>query len=513
MFSTVTLKDSSSRSARSTSWGVMVVMLGVFLHSAVALAQPQPGDVYRDYNWQPDPYGTWQRVTGPDATDPGAQVFLPNPVNSLTVDDFEHATRAEIQIEKYQVHAGTIGQAVRFNGGSWLPISDSPHIPGSAGDNDHPSASEYLQMRYPVVDVPLASLVDGLNTFEFTAQSGTLLGSTWPQWIAYGATVRVYYDDQAKAHPTGQITSHQSGATVGENEVFQATASASSEPIEQVDFIGRYTDYNWEGDGNYRQWHHRTLRSELHNHIGTDTSGPSYEATWDNDWVPDQDQPMEVTARIVDESGLTYLTPAVTGLDLDRPYSVKMHKPYSVNYAWSARAGGNHNAKVDLTADDLSNATEAQITMTTWNGVAADEIGVNWIPVVENVGLDHDLSYDSIDVPLNLLHQGTNRINTYSDTIHHGIDVLWPGPVLMIRSELTADFDGDGDVDDDDLTDPIDGWEARFGVDLDGFNFLDWQREYGTDLSPLVAAIALPEPSSLLLVSLAGLICCSRRHR
>jgi len=74
---------------------------------------------------------------------------------------------------------------------------------------------------------------------------------------------------------------------------------------------------------------------------------------------------------------------------------------------------------------------------------------------------------------------------------------------------LLGDFDGDGKVDSNDLTDPVDGWEARFGVDLDGINFLDWQREFGTGVSQLSSTQAVPEPSSLLL-SLAALVIMTR---
>ena len=49
-----------------------------------AVAQPVPGDVFREYLWQ-GPWvnaGNWQRVT-----DPGAAEFLPNPVNYIDIDD------------------------------------------------------------------------------------------------------------------------------------------------------------------------------------------------------------------------------------------------------------------------------------------------------------------------------------------------------------------------------------------------------------------------------------------
>ncbi|WP_261342304.1 hypothetical protein [Bythopirellula polymerisocia] len=31
----------------------------------------------------------------------------------------------------------------------------------------------------------------------------------------------------------------------------------------------------------------------------------------------------------------------------------------------------------------------------------------------------------------------------------------------------------------DDLTDPVNGWQARYDSDLDGADFLAWQRQFG----------------------------------
>ncbi len=415
----------------------VLAVLAIFLPTSAALAQPKPGDVYREYKWHPKSgmrpasNGNWQRVTGPDATEAGARAFLPNSVNHLGVDDLEHAVRAEISLEVLNVHPGTRGHKVRLNGGNWLPIPFSPRVPGSSGRGT--PALEYHTMQYPVVPVSLNALKSGDNTFEFTAQRGTSFAGRWPQWISYGATIRVYYDESAKDHPTGQITSHGNGASVGENEVFRAT-TASNKPIKQVEFVGKYSDFNWEGDGDYRQWQDQTFYSKIRNHIGTDTQAP-YSAAWDNNWIPDQDEPMEVSARIVDDTGLTYITEPVTGLELDRPYSVKMYKPHDVPRKWGTRVGNTDQAKINV-PEDLSDATAAQITLATWNGVAADKINLNNKFVRKNVGKNHDLSYDSFNVPLNFVQQGTNVFSTFSNTVHHGIDVQWPGPVLFVRSDI-----------------------------------------------------------------------------
>ena len=73
---------------------------------------------------------------------------------------------------------------------------------------------------------------------------------------------------------------------------------------------------------------------------------------------------------------------------------------------------------------------------------------------------------------------------------------------------FTADFDQDGGVDGDDLTDLVNGWQARYGVDLDGSNFLDWQRQFGSGVPLLASSQTVPEPSTaaLLLLGFIGLL-------
>ena len=87
--------------------------------------------------------------------------------------------------------------------------------------------------------------------------------------------------------------------------------------------------------------------------------------------------------------------------------------------------------------------------------------------------------------------------------------------------DIPGDFNRDGRVDLVDLAGG-DGWRQRFGADVDGDDFLDWQRNLGYTHWPTSAppAATIPEPTSYQLLVLSAVIPMTtrrladyRRHR
>ena len=98
-------------------------------------------------------------------------------------------------------------------------------------------------------------------------------------------------------------------------------------------------------------------------------------------------------------------------------------------------------------------------------------------------------------------------------------DLLWfvnqTATTLELVSTYAADFDEDGDVDDDDLV----AWEGGFGSGVathmtgdantdmfaNGFDFLVWQRQFGKGGSDpnLASAATIPEPTTGLIAAIA----------
>ena len=123
----------------------------------------------------------------------------------------------------------------------------------------------------------------------------------WAIYKVYSFTVRIYYNS-SKAASHGRIVS--TGRRHDRRHARDRSRSAGlagragkdrvhSGPVRKVEFVGLYEDFNWEGDGVFRQWHYQTEQGVLRRHIGTAVDKP-YRVTWDNRWVPDQDQPVQL---------------------------------------------------------------------------------------------------------------------------------------------------------------------------------------------------------------------------
>lgn len=418
-----------------------------FLPTTLPAQDVKPGDVFREYVWRPK--SNWARCTGEDASMSGARKFLPNPVNYIDVKDLKDATRVEVIVEKLLSHAGTNFPRIRVNRNAWIPIptSDPKNIPGSTGQGGR-KPYWYLTMRYPAISIPMSQLREGSNSFEFKcqAQGGDDLGRLWPQFIYYGVTFRVFYKS-SKAHPTGVITSPKAGSSLGwDNPAaikFEARVGHTGNgTVSKVDFIGNYNDFDWRGEGIEGLWKWNMLYGKLRYHIGTATvRGNTASTNWDASWIPTQPDGFAVLARVTDSTGMTFVTHAIDGLELRRKFTVKRYRNDSIALKWQSRYHTPaHNAYTTIN-DDVTKATAARVYMATWNGYEAQGIGINSRTMRYNIGKNHDLSYDYFSVPVGNIGRGRNRLHTYSRTMHHGIEVQWPGMELFVKYSF-AETDG-----------------------------------------------------------------------
>ncbi len=107
---------------------------------------------------------------------------------------------------------------------------------------------------------------------------------------------------------------------------------------------------------------------------------------------------------------------------------------------------------------------------------------------------------------------GTSSVNAIVDVKIDNLSISLGGAI-----DLSADFDDDGDVDGADLAqwqldfnDANDFSDADADGDSDGTDFLIWQQTFTGSLGTITA---VPEPTSMLLLALAGLGCFASRKR
>jgi hypothetical protein len=130
------------------------------------------------------------------------------------------------------------------------------------------------------------------------------------------------------------------------------------------------------------------------------------------------------------------------------------------------------------------------------------------------------LTFDAVQLIDNEFEPGTSQGT-------HGADIDAVGAIGSLFIPVDADFDEDNDVDGFDFL----IWQRGFGTDVgtsnvapmangnaNGDQFIDatdlavWEAQYGGP-PPLVAAISTPEPSTLLLASVAGCVLPRLRRR
>ena len=227
---------------------------------------PKPGDIYKEFTFNHNT-NNW-RVTDPNTDRLDAAAFLPNPILNISIDDLLNASKAEVVIDFWGGHDGTINKRFRFNGNTWITIPELHTL----GPCPYPG-NKYMQQVNHLIEVPLGHLKTGINKFEGTSGPNSW---DWGQWGWYGIVLRVYYNS-SKPHPTGRITSPSAGSTFSDNPTIAATTSSN---VNRVDFLAYYDGYDTDGDGVFTDWqrnYHRESWSHqigIRNHVGTDTGAP-----------------------------------------------------------------------------------------------------------------------------------------------------------------------------------------------------------------------------------------------
>jgi len=393
-------------------------------------AQPQPGDIFREYDWIMPPEGEkFLRVGGkldyrltPDKfsghiLDKGGGLLFSDQI------DLKQATKAELTLEKLLSHEDTKGLRVSFNGNPYQMVPEASQIPEPQSD--------YYHHFYPTIEIPLDYLKVSGNRICLAV--GSAQEWNWPQHLIYGLILRIYYD-RSPEQMQGEILVEGNKITATTKIRFQPELVQS---ITKVDFIGKYTGLDYEGNGVYDQWHYHHHRGQLTHHIGTGNQ-QDFTTSWNTEWLPDQPDPIAVSAWVSDSTGLTYFLPPLKNLQIERDYSIELCKPYDQPERWVTR-GDKHTQKVRIEGD-LKKAVAAKLVWTSWSPGYMNGLYVNDFLIFIRGGEKY--AYEVMEVPLNynlfVLKAGENTISTgktplYEGQMVHGMEVMWPGIMLLVK--------------------------------------------------------------------------------
>jgi hypothetical protein len=156
---------------------------------------------------------------------------------------------------------------------------------------------------------------------------------------------------------------------------------------------------------------------------------------WDTTWLSDQRRAVRLMLRVVGADGIMSISPAVDNLRLAREgRSVRMIRATDVPENFGVRVGHRKQCTFYLPFDPAG-VTEARLVMSTWSAAHAEVIAFNGAHLADNVGVVHNVSFDTLAIEPSLLRQGPNTLSIYSSTEEHAAEINWPGPVLMVETE------------------------------------------------------------------------------
>lgn len=405
----------------------------LIIFSVALIAQPSPGDVYREYSWynEEGDCGGALRV--------GGKLDYRLTGNALPVDkegriipdfelDLENALKAELVVEKMLCHGGTTGLRVSINGNDPVKVPEAEKIKSPQADYAH-----HFNAVFPV---ELSDLKEGKgNRFEFDVDTA---GHWWPQNLVYGMILRIYYEPFVVAHRS-KISLPVAGDEIGLKAKVEFDHPEQKE-VQRIDLVGYYDDADLEGDGLYKQWHYAYHRGEIYNHVQS-LELLKKRCTWNTEWLPDQEEPMKLAAFIHLKNGYSYMTDVVEDLVLERPgYSVELCKPYQRPKGWFTR-NGEFTERFQVKGD-IEKISEARMIFRSWSPGYFNGIYINDFVVFIKEGPRYDYFLHEIPIETHVLNKGKNKLKTgktplYHGEMVHGAEVQWPGIMLKIKYTST----------------------------------------------------------------------------
>lgn len=385
-------------------------------------AELEAGTVFKDFTY---PGPLWGELSS-TATAAGALTIRRKPHTPVELDlpDLSGVIGAAILVQYWGGHLGTSEQSVSVNDHPWMLLPQPKGTPG------RPECYYRMGFGNPGIKIPVEQLHAGKNAFSFHAGPQIAYDFKWGFFWIYSFVVRLYYGDQVQTASCviRNAAPEQVSGDVASLRLDIETSGMDN--VKSIDLVGRFHGYDWDCRGEWLAWRYRYQEGSLAGHLGS-IEGSSGSIAWDTTWVPDQDEAVQVMPLIHLDSGLTVAGPVST-FELRRTgRSVRMFTAIDVPENFGVRIGQGKTCKIPVT--DRAGATRAVLCLSAWSAAHGDEIGLNGNLLVGSFGKEHDYSMDIFPVPLEILMDGNNFFYAFARTMHHALEVNWPGPVLMLE--------------------------------------------------------------------------------
>ncbi|KPK84056.1 MAG: hypothetical protein AMS27_11025 [Bacteroides sp. SM23_62_1] len=390
-------------------------LIGLLFISFRINAEIQPESIFKEFYYKSNITPPGRAINGIDSI----SVFI-------DVDDLVKAVKAEICIQYWGGHIGTSEQKFKIND-SELYDFPQPPTPGS------PYC--YYRNLYgkPAVEIPLNNLEKGQNKLTFYKGEQICYSFNWAHYVINSVTIRIYYSSD-KECAKGKVIKIQDKDTAYQHIAFR-TEVDHPENVVSVQYIGYFTDYDWDGDGIFTQWQYRLNKGSWEGILNTQYS-PPYAAPWDNFWLPQQEDKLMIAAKINSANGCSYITRPVEYKALKQHnFNVIMYRPDTIPEVFGVRVGREKECIIKV--EKLDNSISAFLVFTSWSGATEDganhEVGLNGNMIADNFGILHEAGIHMLPVPIEYLKEGDNIFHIFSNTEGHALEINWPGPAILVR--------------------------------------------------------------------------------
>lgn len=338
------------------------------------------------------------------------------------------ADDAELYMELWGGHPGVKDKRVTVNGTEEYEL---PEV-GSATKN--------CTYSYPTIALSREQLQVGRNEFQFSCHKGKTF---WGHYLISSAAIRLELPADHSAVRKQALDGFSASVSVasptGETRKLRLSVPEAMESrVESVEYVGYYRGYDDNGNGEDLDWHGFTKHRKAQGIIASVSSAP-FEAEWDLSMLPDGQERMAVCAIVhfKDAPSLSYRTAAREVASPRRNVHVTLHYAELLPRPFWVRDNKVQKCYIQLDVEP-EQISRAELRVLVWDGGKGTikyPFHLNEHPIPVSGRGKHDVRYSVREVDPGMLRRGANEIRLQSQTPHHGIEVILPGPALIVRTK------------------------------------------------------------------------------